>query len=312
MGFIGIRISPPTKVAPDAITMTYRHQDYGSGRLVIDEKTLRPIDRQITLPRQYPSKMNKRQIDFEGIGIRRAPDTGTSQEPGISYVLQWETLGRNFDRPRKPPLPKPGKLKLYKLSTGNQIFTDNFDAGLKSWKFLRPDSWETKTENGNQVLVLSKKGKQLPGVRRPGEYGLIRNKQWTNVTVNATIKTLMPDEVKGRDICILFGYVDDTHFYYTHLCSDSNGTVHNVIMKVSGSERKAIMKEKLPEVRLTAQWHNVRVEHLSGGSIKVWMDDMNEPLMTADDKDYPVGMVGLGSFDDIAMFDSIKVEGMIK
>ncbi len=119
MGFIGISISEPTRAAPDILTMTYRHRDYGNGRLVIDEKTLRPIDRKITLPRQYPPEMSKRQIDFEGINIRRAEDIGTNKEAGVRYILQWETLGRNFDRPRKPPLPKPGILRLYKLSTGN-------------------------------------------------------------------------------------------------------------------------------------------------------------------------------------------------
>ena len=196
-------------------------------------------------------------------------------------------------------------------AAGRQVFIDDFDGGLESWQFLNAGSWEIRKESGNPVLVLLKKGKQLAGVRRHGEYGLIGNKQWTDVTVTAKIKTLMPDAIKGRDVCILFGYVDDTHFYYAHLCSDSNGTVHNVIMKVNGSERKAIMKEKLPEVRLTSQWHTVRIEHLSSGSIKVWMDDMEEPLMTADDNDYPVGMVGVGSFDDIAMFDSVEVEGII-
>ena len=119
MGFIGIRINVPTRVEPGILTMTYRHRDYGSGRLVIDEKTLRPIDRKITIPREYPAEMGRRQIDFEGIGIRRASDIGDSGEAGIRYILQWETLGRNFDRPRKPPLPKPGMLRLYKLSAGN-------------------------------------------------------------------------------------------------------------------------------------------------------------------------------------------------
>lgn len=198
------------------------------------------------------------------------------------------------------------------LSTANQTFTDNFGAGLANWQLLNPDSWEIQNAAGDPVLVLLKKGPQIPPVRRPGEYGLIRDKQWTDTTVTVRIRTLMPDEVKGRDICILFGYVDDTHFYYAHLCSDSNGKAHNVIMKVSGDERSVIMKENLPQPRLTSQWHTVRIEHLSGGSIKVWMDDMEGPLMTADDNDYPAGMVGVGSFDDIAMFDSVEVTGLLR
>jgi hypothetical protein len=119
MGFIGISISGLTRVASGTVTMTYRHRDYGNGRLVIDEKTLRPIDKKITIPSQYPKEMNKKQIDFKGIEIQRANEKGSSGEDGIRYVLQWETLGRNFDRPPKTASPKPSMLRLYKLSENN-------------------------------------------------------------------------------------------------------------------------------------------------------------------------------------------------
>ncbi len=121
MGFIGISISKPVKLDGGMFTLTHRHRDYGSGRLVIDEKTLKPTDRTVTLPQthRYPAEMNKPQIDFEGIGIRRATDIGTVDEAGVRYILQWETLGRNFDRPRKSPLPEPSTLRLYKLSRDN-------------------------------------------------------------------------------------------------------------------------------------------------------------------------------------------------
>lgn len=119
MGFIGIRISELIRAAPDALTMTYRHRDYGKGRLVIDEKTLRPIDKKVTIPREYPTVLNNVQSDFNGMGIQRTSDIGDSGEDGIRYILQWETLGRNFDRPRNSVLPKPSMLRLYKLSASN-------------------------------------------------------------------------------------------------------------------------------------------------------------------------------------------------
>jgi len=116
MGFIGIRISALSRVEPGLLTMTYRHRDYGSGRLVIDEKTLRPIDRKLAVAPDYPAELNIVESDFEGVSIRRASDLGHSENKNIRYILQWETLGRNFDRPRKPPLPPPSLLRLYKLS----------------------------------------------------------------------------------------------------------------------------------------------------------------------------------------------------
>ena len=116
MGFIGIRISGLSQAEDDLLTMTYRHRDYGSGRLVIDEKTLRPIDKKVTITKeQYPKALNQLQSDFKGMGIQRARDIGDSGDENVRYILQWETLGKNHDRPRKPPLPQPSTLKLYKL-----------------------------------------------------------------------------------------------------------------------------------------------------------------------------------------------------
>jgi hypothetical protein len=118
MGFIGIRISGLTRAEPGVLTMTYRHRDHGSGRLVVDEKTLRPVERKITVVPEYPRELNSVESDFEGMGIRRASDLCGSDDDGVRYILQWETLGRNFDRPRQPPLPQPSMLRLYKLSAG--------------------------------------------------------------------------------------------------------------------------------------------------------------------------------------------------
>ena len=115
MPFIGIGLGKLERVEEGLLTMTYRHKDYGSGRLVIDEKTLRPIDKKITVVGDYPKEMGRRQITAGGFGIRRAGDIGSSGDENVRYVLQWETMGRNHDRPRKNVRPRTSTLKLYKL-----------------------------------------------------------------------------------------------------------------------------------------------------------------------------------------------------
>lgn len=115
MGFIGIRISGLRRAEPGLLTMTYRHRDYGSGRLVIDENSLRPTTKKIEVTQEYPEELSRIQSNFEGMGIRRAIDIGGAAEDTVRYILQWETLGANHDRPRKPPLPEPSTLRLYKL-----------------------------------------------------------------------------------------------------------------------------------------------------------------------------------------------------
>ena len=119
MGFIGIRISELSPVVePGIFTMTYRHRDFGSGRLVIDEKTLSVTDKKVTIQEdRYPPEISSPEIKFESIEIRRANDIGASDTAAIRYILQWETLGQNQDRPRDGKLPDPSMLRLHKLSS---------------------------------------------------------------------------------------------------------------------------------------------------------------------------------------------------
>jgi len=117
MGFIGIRVSEVIQAEPGVLTMTYQHQDYGEGQLVMDAETLKPLNRTLPAVPEFPKEMTGIQSDYPGMGIQRVSDIGNSDEAGVRYLLQWETFGRNYDRARKPPLPKPSMLKLYKLKS---------------------------------------------------------------------------------------------------------------------------------------------------------------------------------------------------
>ena len=120
MGFIGIRISGLRPSGPGTWYVTYRHRDYGSGRIVLDDKTLRPVNRPVVVADRLPKEIFDREIDFKGVGVKRAGDLGGSVRPGVRYVLKWETLGPNRDRPRKGKLPPPSTLKLFKLVAGQE------------------------------------------------------------------------------------------------------------------------------------------------------------------------------------------------
>jgi hypothetical protein len=175
-------------------------------------------------------------------------------------------------------------------------------------EFLTSKHWKTEDVGGRKSLVLDVPGKQRPPVRRPGEYALWnQGQQFKDYSLTLEACSLELASKKGRDVCILFGYQDDTHFYYAHISNDSNGTFHNVIMKVEGDSRTRINLEVLPEPRLPDGWRTVRVSHRSTGDIKVWVDEMDVPLMTADDSTYSSGGIGFGSFDDRAAFRTLEI-----
>ena len=115
MPFIGIRIGPLERVQPGVLAISYRHRDYGSGHVFLDESTLTPMEKTIQLIPEYPKQLLRPKIPFEGIGVRLAHDKIETNDAQAKYVLRWETLPANHDRPRTPPLPPPSPLELIKM-----------------------------------------------------------------------------------------------------------------------------------------------------------------------------------------------------
>ena len=95
----------------------YSHDRFGSGRWILNPETLQPVDTLPPAPSPYPDSLRKVQSDFPGMGVRWCSDAGESGTPGERYVLRWETLGPNRDRPREKPWPDPTPLVLYRIKT---------------------------------------------------------------------------------------------------------------------------------------------------------------------------------------------------
>ncbi len=116
----------PVQLRPDGtLTQSYGTMHHGSGQWVMNSITLKPIpgaavpDADKQRP-AYPAEISKVTSAFPEMEVRWAGDSGPSGEPGVRYVLRWETLGPNRDRPRTGPLPEPTMLRLYKLRTGGE------------------------------------------------------------------------------------------------------------------------------------------------------------------------------------------------
>ena len=208
----------------------------------------------------------------------------------------------------KPPFFLIFALVLTSSALATEFRTD-FSDGLGPWQTSPTGVWGHRIESGNRVAALTQAGEQPGGVRRPTGYLLLPQFVWSDYQFTLRAKTLEPATTVRRDVVLIFGYVDPTHFYYVHISSDSDDKFHNVMMKVDGETRTTIHEAPLPEARLTDEWHQIRVEHQSTGAIRVFVDDMNTPLMTASDQSFAAGAVGFGSFDDRALFDDVTIIG---
>jgi hypothetical protein len=92
----------------------YSHAKKGAGAWLLDEATMKPL-RQAKRRQSVPTRVMKKRSEFEGMRVQVRGGSGSSGEPGVSYLLRWETLSSNRDQPRKPPLPEPSMLQLLKI-----------------------------------------------------------------------------------------------------------------------------------------------------------------------------------------------------
>jgi hypothetical protein len=100
---------------PGVFCITYKHRDYGTDHIILDEKTLRPVERSVAITPRHPKELTTPTIDFDDISVRLADDVGSPNDSPTKYVLRWETLEAHHDRPRQSPLPPASMLKLVKL-----------------------------------------------------------------------------------------------------------------------------------------------------------------------------------------------------
>jgi hypothetical protein len=173
-------------------------------------------------------------------------------------------------------------------------------------------SWAATPGKLTLSLLSEQASPVVPGmVPRPGSYALAPG-NWRNVDIQVTGKTLRNAATPGRDVIVIFGYVDETHYYYAHFSAISDGMVHTRIMKVNGpASRSAI---SVPAIVSPAPFQSLeaiqfRVTHGADGQIAAYCNNLTTPIMTAVDTTYPAGRVGFGSYDDPAEFTSITVTG---
>jgi hypothetical protein len=89
----------------------YSHVKYGDGTILLDGQ-LNPIG-EVLKPNSIIAEQ-KPEGDFPGLIVRTTADKSISTDQK-TYLLKWETLAHNRDRPHPEPLPGPSALYLYVL-----------------------------------------------------------------------------------------------------------------------------------------------------------------------------------------------------
>jgi len=178
------------------------------------------------------------------------------------------------------------------------------------WKFTDPSAWRIRpVEPGkNRVLELFQASKYEPPVRSPLNIALAENVDVADLVLDVKVRSTTRD-YGHRDLCLFFGHQDPSHFYYVHLGKQADEHANSIFL-VDGKPRVSIAESRTAGTPWTDEWHHVRiVRQVKDGLIQVFFDNMAHPAMSAHDRTFSHGKVGIGSFDDTGMFDDIEVRG---
>jgi lysophospholipase L1-like esterase len=187
--------------------------------------------------------------------------------------------------------------------------TDFEDQKIDRFEPTDASAWKLSEQDGNHFISLTKKrSKYEPPVRSPYNRALIKDLKVDSFVLDVKLQSTIPD-YNHRDLCLFFGYQDNAHLYYVHLGKRTDDHANQIFI-VNDKPRTKISTKTTAGIPWNDDWHHARiVRNAESGSIEVFYDDMQVPVMTATDKTFGTGRVGVGSFDDTGNFDEIKVFG---
>jgi hypothetical protein len=189
---------------------------------------------------------------------------------------------------------------------GKLVYKADFEDGdLSGWEATDANAWWIEYFEGNMVLSLhEKKSDYKPPVRSPLNRNMIKDLSVGSFAMSLKMLSTTAD-YGHRDLCLFFGYQDPSHFYYVHIANKSDAHANSIFI-VDGKDRLSIAKTRTTGTKWDDNWHTVKLlRDIKDGTIKVFFD--GKTIMTAADKTFAAGKIGVGSFDDTGKFDDVKI-----
>ena len=190
------------------------------------------------------------------------------------------------------------------------VSEDDFEKGAENWQPTDAEAWRIAETDRGKVYNQFKNSDYKPPHRSPYNIALLKDVSVGDFVLTVKVQSTNGQAGNHQDMCLFFNYQDPAHFYYVHLGKRPDPH-SSQIMIVNDAPRVMITKSKSPGIPWDDKWHDVKiVRRIADGAIEIYFDDMKKPVMTAIDKTFTWGQVGLGSFDDNGNWDDFKLHGV--
>lgn len=189
---------------------------------------------------------------------------------------------------------------------------ETFAKGIDHWTFTEDKAWSLKEHEtyGHILCLTKKKSDYQPPHRSPLSIAILDEVILGSFTMTMKVKTTEPT-YGHRDLCLFFAYQAPDKFHYVHLGQKTDPHANQIFIVNEAPRTKISEKTNAgTEWKEDGHWHDVKlVRDVDSGKIEVYFDDMENPAMTATDKTFTWGKIGIGSFDDRGCFADIRIEG---
>jgi hypothetical protein len=194
------------------------------------------------------------------------------------------------------------------------LFSEDFESGKADrWEPTDAAAWRVVEQGDGHVYNLFRLSEYKTPVRSPFSRCLVKDLVVGDFVLQARMQSTGRPDDAHRDLCLFFGFQDPAHMYYVHLAKpdDPDDPHANSIFLVNNADRVSIANSRNDGNQWGDGWHRVRVvRRVESGEISIYFDDMEKPAMTAVDKHFIWGRVGIGSFDNTGHFDNVRVWGV--
>jgi len=189
------------------------------------------------------------------------------------------------------------------------ILNEDFESGEAArWEAASPQAWKVDVQKENHFYSQFKHQEIKTPFRSPFNRALIKDLYVSDCVLDVKLQSTIKDYAH-RDMCLFFGYQDPAHLYYVHFGKQADDHANQIFI-VNNAARLKISTESTKGTNWDDAWHHARVvRKIETGTIDVYFDDMEKPVMRAVDKTFTWGQVGIGSFDDTGNFDDVLVYG---
>jgi hypothetical protein len=191
-----------------------------------------------------------------------------------------------------------------------EVVVEDFEQGAERWQATDAKAWEVLPGKDGQGFGNTKQSEYQPPHRSPLNIALLKDVAVGDFVLEADVRSTVKD-YGHRSMCMFFGYQDPANFYYVHFGKQMDDHANQIFI-VDDAPRTKISTKTTDGTPWDDAWHHVKiVRTVQDGAIAIYFDDMETPVMTATDKTFASGQIGLGTFDDAGIWDNVVLRGTV-